>query len=812
MPRCANQLVAGEQHVMVDAGSRGYQDVLAEWLADLNMRIRFLALSEEILAIVDQLLAAMLDGDPTLEEFERDVAGPVAFYSNAAEVIRYVLAASPRLPDPSTRRPRLNPGSPAVTVQPPAATSDLLSPALPAPSSSILTTAPAAPPPYVSPAVPSSTDPPPVLLISPAVRLPVAAPHLRGPRASPRAVPVVAPPVHERPRSAATFRALGAERLAQRLCSDESPWRLSPGDPSLLRHAVLQVAQARAKRIPVNTDRANDNGIRWFGRACDMLGTPVERHTAADADPAVESFLAAYAVYFAAMEMQPAERSAITRLGGVRKTRADPNSALSAYYGARRVLEDYGSYLPPMKSVLQCLKGLRVMMVEDFGDDCFARVQAQPWPQKYLDRILLGLSTYAMLFWSPAQHDCFLDAFVFSLSLGARKVELSRYRLSNVVWLSPDMVEGKATEAWLGRVSDGWWCRVSPVCSKTDYDNAKYCSTRMWFKVDSSDPWSVASRLIARERRSPCALDLRHSTPLLLDPSTGGGLSGNTLVHWLDEVKAVYVDAADAELAALLTWHASRVTLASKLVKLRKPWERVQTLIRWEAIASARIYGRAEAEAYHADISAALAADAAGVTGLGEIDPVSALRDIDAALASESEEQSAAASARAAEAAELRGDDKPAKAPRAAGPRRPAAKPAASRKHTTGAALPAAPLAADVALPTSLASPPPCSAPVALGDGSSVTCFSSDSWGVAGEAFSIPESVWSLDASDTTRLRYVVAGLALSSGSPCFVVRVERGALAGECYLVGPHVIKTLMSGAMRRRAGSGLGRAPVAI
>ena len=25
------------------------------------------------------------------------------------------------------------------------------------------------------------------------------------------------------------------------------------------------------------TDRANDNGIRWFGRACEVLGTPVER-------------------------------------------------------------------------------------------------------------------------------------------------------------------------------------------------------------------------------------------------------------------------------------------------------------------------------------------------------------------------------------------------------------------------------------------------------------------------------------------------------------------------------------------------------
>ena len=537
-----------------------------------------------------------------------------------------------------------------------------------------------------------------------------------------------------------------------------------------------------------------------------MLGTPVERPSAADADPAVEAFLGAYAVYFAAMEMQPAERSAVTRLGGVRKTRADPNSALSAYYGARRVLEDFGSYLPPMRSVLQCLKGLRVMMIEDFGDDCFAKVQAQPWPQKYLDRIMVGLSTYAMLFWSPAQHDCFLDAFVFSLSLGARKAELPRYRLSNVVWLSPDMVEGKATGDWLSRVSDGWWCRVSPVCSKTDYDNAKYGSTRMWFKVDSSDPWSVGARLIVRERRAPCAVDLRHTTPLLLDPSLKDGVSGNALVVWLDEVKAVYVDPADKELAALLTWHASRVTLASKLVKLKKPWERVQTLIRWEAVASARIYGRAEAEAYHADISAALAADAAGVTGLGEIDPISAMRDLDAALASEGDEKSDLAAARAAEAAELRGDAKPAKAPRRA------PKPSAARKPAAAAArCAAAPSAVEV--PAASPSPPsPRSASFVLGDGSYVECFLSDSWGVSGECFSIPESVWTLDPTDSSRLQYVIDGLAFATGSPCFVGRITRGSRAGERYLVGPHVVKTLMSGALRRRAGGRLRSAPVAV
>ena len=76
--------------------------------------------------------------------------------------------------------------------------------------------------------------------------------------------------------------------------------------------------------------------------------------------------------------------------------------------------------------------------------------------------------------------------------------------------------------------------------------------------------------------------------------------------------------------------------------------------------------------------------------------------------------------------------------------------------------------------------------------------------------------------TDSSRLRYAVAGLALGgwlSGaaggrllSSCFVVRVVRGVRAGECYLVGPQVIKSLMSGAMRRRAGCSLGCDPVAM
>jgi len=348
----------------------------------------------------------------------------------------------------------------------------------------------------------------------------------------------------------------------------------------------MAVARTQAKRIPINTDRANDNGLRWFTRACDALDTPVERPAPANADPTVEAFLAAFAVYFAARHMQPAERSAVTQLGGVRKTRADPNSSLSAYYGARRVLGDYGSYLPPMASVLNCLKGLRVQMIEDFGDDCFAHVQAQPWPQECLEAVLAACSRFAIPAWSITVHETFLDVFVFSLSLGCRKAETVRYKLSNVRWLTPDLEERAPTTEWIASIADGAWCCISPVVSKTDYDNTKYGAQRMWFKVDSTDRWNIASRLLARERRRPASPQDRHVTPLFPDPATGSGVSGTTLVSWLDTVKHSHVP---SKLWDVLTWHASRVTLASKLVALKQPWERVQTLIRWESVASVEI-------------------------------------------------------------------------------------------------------------------------------------------------------------------------------------------------------------------------------
>lgn len=774
----ASQQVSGSQHVMVDAGSRGYTDTLAVWLAALNMHLHLITLTRSHLDFAESFLSAMLDGDPLVEEFTQDVAGDVAFYSDMDEVIRYASSPVPshliQCCEQATHPPASPLGSSAAPRRAPS------SPSLPpqtSPTRSVAQSVPT-PVPYDSPAPPAPLHRRPNRG-SPTVAS-APAPHSSAPPASPLQKPADAlAALHERPRTAAAFRALGAARLADRLCSDSSPWRLCPNDPSLLHAAVMQVAAVRARAIPSNTDRSNDNGLRWFTRTCDLLGTLVERPHPAEADPEVEAFLAAYCVYYTAMEMKPAERSAVTRLGGVRKTCADPGSALSAYYGARRVLRDFGSFLPPMATVLQCLKGLRLQMIEDFGDDCFACVQAQPWPQHYLDKIMHGCSKYEISGWSPETHEDFLDAFVVSLNLGCRKVELPRYRLSNVAWLTSELVEIEPTRSNLAMVTNGHWLRMAPVCSKTDYDNAKYGSTRMWFRVNHNDPWSIASRLIRREQRSPVEPAERARTHLLLDRARNSGVTTHILVIWLDVVKAIYVIAA---IAAFLTWHASRVTLASKLVKINRMWERVQTLVRWEGIASARIYGRAAAEAYSNDIAEAMAADAAGVarSGLPELDPVGALADIDAAIDSAATDATDAARSRAASAAELRNEP-------------PAAVRPTKRRRTEAAAVPAQP-----------------GLRLTLADGSEAECHPSDSWLAVGCELTIPESVWGVSGSE--RHRYRLVGLSTDSGTPLYVAEALRGDLAGKRYLVDASVVRALMTTAMRKAAGARLRRPAQAV
>ena len=87
--RTSSQAVAGRQHVMVDAGSRGYDDVLAGWLGALNMRLRLLTLTDHHLRVIEQVLRAMEGDGEGPGDWNADVEGGVAFYDNQNEVIKY---------------------------------------------------------------------------------------------------------------------------------------------------------------------------------------------------------------------------------------------------------------------------------------------------------------------------------------------------------------------------------------------------------------------------------------------------------------------------------------------------------------------------------------------------------------------------------------------------------------------------------------------------------------------------------------------------------------------------------------------------
>ena len=103
-------------------------------------------------------------------------------------------------------------------------------------------------------------------------------------------------------------------------------------------------------------------------------------------------------------------------------------------YGARRVLDDAGAYLPPMKGVVKVLKGLRRRMIEDFGDDALAHQQAQPWASAELTAMLTTLDSRLVPGWSSPRHIFVADTLVFANNIGCRKAEIRRYRRSNVTW------------------------------------------------------------------------------------------------------------------------------------------------------------------------------------------------------------------------------------------------------------------------------------------------------------------------------------------------------------------------------------------
>ena len=310
--------------------------------------------------------------------------------------------------------------------------------------------------------------------------------------------------------------------------------------------------------------------------------------------------------------------------------RASPSSAMAAYRGARRALRDYGAHLPCMHKMAAVLKGLRAKFIADFGDEALAPRQAAPFAQSSLDGMLAAVIQRRVPGLTSGEAESMQTALPFCINTGARKAELPRYRRSNLTWrdankriVVPD-AEGLSRAGWL---------EVAPVCSKTDPSNVQWGATRMWFRVDADDLWSVAHHLLLFERAHPCEPEARARMPLFFDPAQPPAAFG--LPRLTSMMNAMLLTVMSATQAADYRWHSCRRTLACKLRKLKMPWDRIQSMLRWKSPDSVHTYGAIDADDYAADVEAALRADASGIRNddLPPLDPTAALGDINDTLA-----------------------------------------------------------------------------------------------------------------------------------------------------------------------------------
>ena len=438
--------------------------------------------------------------------------------------------------------------------------------------------------------------------------------------------PAVVRSGHVRPNTAAALRQLGTTKLVAKLAQDESEWALLPHSTERLAAIVQSVAAAKLAAIPANSGKADDNGVRWLGLVCEDLDTTPLRPGLEHAFEEREALLGAHFMCFHSEHAKVNVHFAVTP-SGAQRTRVKPSSSFSAYLAARRALEDYGSYVPPMKSVLKVLKGLDKLMLLEFGEDALAKIQALPWSTSHLDAFQSTLISGDKLQWHRSKRDMCHCMLAFALGVACRKEESPRYRRSNVTWFTAKLVEVPLDREGVADLCNAYFCRLRPVSSKTDQNNVDWGNHYMWFRVDTSSWWSLGAALMWIEQTHFVEPQHRLTTSLFFNPEVAGFVpfSLSVMASMLNELMvAAGIIVATASVYDRFTWHSARVTLACQLRKLNYGWDKITSHLRHKSAESARIYGRLDAIGYADTAAKASSADASGVLAadLPEIDPV----------------------------------------------------------------------------------------------------------------------------------------------------------------------------------------------
>ena len=306
---------------------------------------------------------------------------------------------------------------------------------------------------------------------------------------------------------------------------------------------------------------------------------------------------------------------------------------MAAIYGFRRVLKSCHRQLIDLSQVYGQLKAQRAKFLSDWGDHALVPQRGAPVSMEQQSRIMATLDHLDMLGWSATLRNSMKWLVVSARNCGWRNDEMARttrgtfLKRANFVPFI-DGVEMPVTPDVLRRMQNGQYVRCRSVKSKCDQTNAHWGGRDMWFVVDDTHPWNLASQWVQYELAHPCPLDVRHQWPAF--SPTGDDTPFTTCSSAMYHRKLCSV-ALGADAAALITIHWWRVTMATAALTVATPAE-VQCLGRWKTDEAMRIYAKMLPSRYASIVEAALRADAAAASNMGAAMPQMGPQDVAAHL------------------------------------------------------------------------------------------------------------------------------------------------------------------------------------
>ena len=508
----------------------------------------------------------------------------------------------------------------------------------------------------------------------------------------------------------------------------------------MLHDMVTAADAARDAGVPNGTKSANRWGFKWAVRFGDWTGNRWMRPREAPGymDKLRETYYFALLLIWVTQNMQPAKRRKEQGYG-----KAMPTSGLLVVYALARVTRACHRFTPDMGTVLAVLKGLCAMYKKIWGDDALVPCRKQPYSRPQLLALVQALCLKKIREWTGTLHDAMLVLICYCLSTGTRKDEWaessdgdSYVRRGNFAWVDDNGADPPSTPDVIASRRNGHLLRGRSAPSKCDRLNVEWGAQNQWFRYDDSNPLNFAWRWSQWEHKYPCPPHERARWPAFSPWGDSRPFRARQADAWL---RVLLIQVLGEAAAAVLSWHAFRVTIAMALLAsrnhsiMRDEVEGViQTLVRWKTVEALRIYARMKPNDYADFVDLATKTDAslAHDQEPPETGPQAIIAEHEAAIAALAQaEKSKKEDGRPGG----RSDEGAHQADAAHATTRDAKR---ARKKTPPREQP-------------LRAPPPA-ATYYIGEGRTVEDRGEDRWAVTGRDVSLPNTFWGVDDGEHT--------------------------------------------------------------